>query len=312
MQYALLGSSTLRISAIGFGCMSLGKGEAENIRLIHRALELGINFFDTADLYDKGLNEQTVGKILRSKREQVVLATKAGNRWRSDGSGWDWDPRKEYIIRAVEASLTRLQTDRIDLYQLHGGTMEDPIEETIGAFELLQQQGKIRYYGISSIRPEVIREYLMKSGGPGGMSGQAGGKSGIVSVMVQYSLLDRRAEESVLPLLREKGIGVLARGPVAKGLLVDKPAAAYLNYGAAAVSRAAGAVLSLSGTNRSPARTALQFVLGNPAITSAVTGLRTIRQLEDAAGATDVPHLTAEEMETLRSVLPVNYYDQHR
>jgi aryl-alcohol dehydrogenase-like predicted oxidoreductase len=278
--------------------MSLGKGEADNTRLIHRALELGINFFDTADLYDKGLNEQTVGKILRSKREQVVLATKAGNRWRSDGSGWDWDPRKEYIMRAVEASLTRLQTDRIDLYQLHGGTIEDPIEETIGAFELLQQQGKIRYYGISSIRPNVIREYVLKSR--------------MVSVMMQYSLLDRRAEESVLPLLREKGIGVLARGPVARGLLVDKPAAAYLNYGEEAVSRAAGAILSLSGTNRSPACTALQFVLGNPAITSAVTGLRTIGQLEDAAGAMDVPRLTPEEMQALRDVVTVNYYEQHR
>jgi aryl-alcohol dehydrogenase-like predicted oxidoreductase len=278
--------------------MSLGKGEADNTRLIHRALELGINFFDTADLYDKGLNEQTVGKILRFKREQVVLATKVGNRWRSDGSGWDWDPRKEYIIRAVEASLTRLQTDRIDLYQLHGGTMEDPIEETIGAFELLRQQGKIRYYGISSIRPSVIREYVLKSG--------------IVSVMLQYSLLDRRAEESVLPLLREKGIGVLARGPVAKGLLVDKPAAGYLNYGEEAVSRLAGAVHSLSGTSRSAACTALQFVLGNPAVTSAVTGLRTIGQLEDVAGVMDAARLTAEEMETLRSIVPVNHYDQHR
>ncbi|HEY4205414.1 MAG TPA: aldo/keto reductase [Puia sp.] len=297
MQYSFLGSSPLRISAIGFGCMSLGKDEADNTRLIHRALELGINFFDTADLYEKGLNEQTVGKILRSKREQVVLATKVGNRWRDDGSGWDWDPRKEYIIRAVEKSLMRLQTDRIDLYQLHGGTMEDPIDETIGAFELLQQQGKIRYYGISSIRPRVIREYLEKSG--------------IVSVMLQYSLLDRRAEESVLPLLREKGIGVLARGPVAKGLLAGKPAEPYLNYGAGEVSRMAGAVFSLSGTNRNSARTALQFVLENPAITSAVTGIRTIGQLEDAAGALAADRLTAEEMETLRDILPVNYYEQH-
>src|SRR5260221_2994399 len=127
MQYALLGSSPLRISAIGFGCMSLGKGEAENTRLIHRALELGINFFDTADLYDKGLNEQTIGKILHSKRDKVVLATKVGNQWRADGSGWDWNPRKEYIINAAEASLKRLQTDRIDLYQLHVGPMEYPI-----------------------------------------------------------------------------------------------------------------------------------------------------------------------------------------
>ena len=311
--------------------MSLGKDEGDNTRLIHRALELGINFFDTADLYDKGLNEQTVGRILRSRREEVILATKVGNRWRDDGSGWDWNPRKEYIISAVEESLTRLQTDRIDLYQLHGGTMEDPIEETIEAFELLRQQGKIRYYGISSIRPRVIREYLEKSGAGGkgersGVSGErsggtaeadfpvevAGSHSGIVSVMLQYSLLDRRAEETVLPLLRERGIGVLARGPVAKGLLAGKPAESYLNYGETEVSRAAGGIFSLSGTNRSSARTALQFVLENPAVTSAVIGLRTIGQLEDAAGATVAPRITAEEMKTLRDILPANYYEQHR
>jgi aryl-alcohol dehydrogenase-like predicted oxidoreductase len=310
--------------------MSLGKGEAENTRLIHRALELGINFLDTADLYDKGLNEQTVGKILRSKRDQVVLATKVGNQWRNDGSGWDWNPRKEYIVSAVEASLTRLRTDRIDLYQLHGGTMEDPIQEAIEAFELLQQQGKIRYYGISSVRPNVIREYLIRSGQAGGKSenlaeghgesGEGSGrksdasgeKTGMVSVMLQYSLLDRRAEESVLPLLQQKGIGVLARGPLAKGLLVDKPVSPYLNYGEKEVARAAGALLSLSGKNRSPACIALQFILENPAITSAVTGIRTIEQLEDVAGAIEAPPLTAREMGILRGVIPVNYYDQHR
>lgn len=299
MDYHALGPSTLRVSAVGFGCMSLGKGEADNARLIHRALELGINFFDTADLYDKGLNEQTVGKILRPKRQQVVLATKVGNRWRPDGSGWDWDARKEYIIRAVEDSLRRLHTDRIDVYQLHGGTMEDPIDETIEAFQLLQQQGKILHYGISSIRPTVIREYIRR-------------KSGIVSVMLQYSLLDRRAEEEVLPLLQKEHIGVLARGPVAKGLLVNKPAVPFLNYEEKEVTRAAGAIHSLSGKKRSAAQTALQFVLENPVVSSAVTGLRTIAQLEDAAGTMSAPWLTSAEMDLLRGVIPVNYYDQHR
>ena len=107
--------------------MSLGEGDPEAARLIHQAMERGVNFFDTADLYEKGLNEERIGRILRGKREQVVLATKVGNRWRADG-GWDWDPRKAYILKAVEASLTRLGTDRIDLYQLHGGTIDDPID----------------------------------------------------------------------------------------------------------------------------------------------------------------------------------------
>lgn len=295
--YSQLGKSTLQVSSIGFGCMSLGNSEPDNVRLIHRALEQGINFFDTADLYEKGLNEKMVGKILKDKRDQVVLATKVGNQWRSDSSGWDWNPRKEYIIRAVEESLIRLQTDRIDLYQLHGGTMEDPIDETIEAFELLQQQGKIRYYGISSIRPDVIREYVRRSG--------------IVSVMIQYSLLDRRPEESCLELLRKNGIGVLARGGLAKGLLAGKPATAYLNYSAEEVDRAARAIRSVSGTHRSPSQTALEFVLQNPAITTAVTGLRAIEQLEDIVKDSATIRLTEMEMQSLRGSIAVNYYNQH-
>jgi aryl-alcohol dehydrogenase-like predicted oxidoreductase len=225
MRYQLLGQSTLRISVAGFGCMSM-EGEQESARIIHRAMESGVNFFDTADLYEKGMNEARLGRILRGKRDGVVLATKVGNQWRADGSGWDWNPRKEYIIRAVEASLIRLQTDRIDLYQLHGGTMDDPIDETIEAFELLQEQGKILYYGISSIRPAVIREYIRRSR--------------IISVMMQYSLADRRPEECCLAELKALGIGVLARGTVMKGLLAGKKTVEYLGHSAAEMAAAAG------------------------------------------------------------------------
>ena len=305
MLYKRLGNSELQVSVIGYGCMSLQPGDPDAERVIHHALDLGINFFDTADLYDKGLNEELIGRILRDRRGQVVLATKAGNQWRSDGSGWDWNPRKKYILKAVEDSLTRLQTDRVDLYQLHGGTLEDPIDETIEAFELLQQQGKIRYYGLSSIRPDVIREYVRRSG--------------IVSVMMQYSLLDRRPEESCLPLLQEKGIGVLARGGLAKGLLVDKPAAPYLNYDTGQVGQAAQAIrdeadsrCGIEEERRRAAQTAISFILANPAITSAVTGIRTMEQLEDLAGTGDLPPLGPVEMERLRKIIPVNYYDQHR
>ena len=143
-----------------------------------------------ADLYDKGENEKLIGAALKEKRKDVIIATKVGNQWRADGSGWDWNPRKEYILSCVEGSLQRLNIDYIDLYQLHGGTIQDPIDETIEAFELLVQQGKIRYYGISSIRPNVIREYVKRSN--------------IVSVMMQYSLLDRRSEETCLPLLQQQ------------------------------------------------------------------------------------------------------------
>jgi aryl-alcohol dehydrogenase-like predicted oxidoreductase len=298
MNFKQLGKSDLQISQIGFGCMSLKGSQEENEKIIHRAIELGINYFDTADLYDKGMNEVSVGKALKGKRDKVVLATKAGNQWKEDGSGWDWNPRKDYILSCVEGSLKRLQTDVIDLYQLHGGTIEDPIDETIEAFEILKQQGKIRYYGISSIRPNVIREYVERSN--------------IVSVMMQYSLLDRRPEEICLPLLGANNIAVLARGSVAQGLLVNKPAKPYLNYNEEQVAHAATAVASLSGEQRSAAQTTLQFVLDNPAITSAIVGIRTTKQLEDAVKALTAPQLTPHEVDILKQSVRVNFYEQHR
>jgi len=298
MKYQQLGKSGLQVSRIGFGCMSLGSDQAANEQLLHRAIDLGINFFDTADLYQKGLNEISVGKALKAKRKQLVIATKVGNQWRADGSGWDWNPRKEYILACVEESLQRLQTDYIDLYQLHGGTIDDPIDEAISAFEQLKQQGKIRHYGISSIRPNVIREYIAKSN--------------IVSVMMQYSLLDRRPEETCLHLLQQHSIGVLARGSVAQGMLVNKPAKDYLNYKQQQVEQAAAAVQAVSGEKRNAAQTALQFVLQHPAITSAVTGIRTMQQLEEAVETLNAPMITEADMRLLQNAIPVNNYEQHR
>jgi aryl-alcohol dehydrogenase-like predicted oxidoreductase len=298
MNYRNLGTSSLSISEIGFGCMSLGKDHGEDARIIHRAIELGINFFDTADLYDKGMNEIALGKAIKGKRSQVIISTKVGNQWRPDGSGWDWNPRKSYILDAVNKSLERLQIDYIDLYQLHGGTIEDPIDETIEAFEILKQQGKIRYYGISSIRPNVIREYVKRSS--------------IVSVMMQYSLLDRRPEESCLQLLRDNNIGVLARGSIAQGLLIDKPAKEYLGHSKEQVTKAAAAIHELSNKERTPAQTAIQFVLNNPAVTSAVAGIRTMEQLQEISGASNASSLTANEMQVLNTSTKPMVYEQHR
>ena len=298
MQYQQLGRSDLYISKIGFGCMSLKPGMSENKELLEKALQSGINFFDTADLYDKGLNEEIIGKTFGKKRKEVIIATKVGNQWRTDGSGWDWNPRKEYILESIEGSLKRLQTDYIDLYQLHGGTIQDDIDETIEAFDLLLQQGKIRYYGISSIRPNVIREWV--------------NRSRIVSVMTQYSLLDRRPEETTLPLLQQNNIGVLARGSLAQGLLVNKPPKDYLKYSKEEVGKGASVIQSLSDNDRTASQTALNFVLHHPSITSAIIGIRTIQQLEESLKAIDVKALSGDEMQLLRQSIPVNCYDEHR
>src|SRR6476660_3673656 len=228
MEYSLLGKSDLNISRIGFGCMSLDPSDPDGENILHRAMDVGINYFDTADMYHKGQNEVMLGKAFRDKRKGLILATKVGNQWRSDGSGWDWNPSKEYILESVEKSLKRLQTDYIDLYQLHGGTIDDPIDDVINAFEQLQRDGKIRYYGISSIRPNVIREYVRRSS--------------IVSVMMQFSLLDRRPLEESLALLKQHSIGILARGTVAGGLLTGKPAISYLGYSPEEVMKAAACI----------------------------------------------------------------------
>jgi aryl-alcohol dehydrogenase-like predicted oxidoreductase len=297
MQYSILGKSDLKVSRIGFGCMSLSGNAKANEQLIQQALESGINFFDTADLYDKGDNEKIIGELLRPQRDQVVIATKAGNQWRTDGSGWDWNPSGKHIMAAAEESLRRLKTDYIDLYQLHGGTMEDPIDETIEAFERLKQQGKIRFYGISSIRPNVIRQYVEKSA--------------ISTVMMQYSLLDRRPEETCFDLLAEHHISVLGRGGLAQGLLVDKAAKHYLNWSAEEVEAAAAAIQQLKGS-RTAAQTALQFVLQQQQVASAVIGIRTLKQLKDVSASLDVPALTTEEMDLLSSVMASQYYSEHR
>lgn len=298
MKYSKLGKSALEVSKIGFGCMSLKSGDAHSSVIVGQALDLGINYFDTADLYENGGNEILMGKLIKEKRKDLVLATKVGNQMRADGSGWDWNPGKAYILNAVEGSLKRLQTDYIDLYQLHGGTMDDPMDETIEAFERLKEQGKIRYYGISSIRPNVIRAYVKRSA--------------IVNVMMQYSLLDRRPEEESLQLLQQNEIGVVSRGSISQGLLVDKPAKAYLGHTADQVKQAADAVRLITAEGGSTAETAIRFVLQNQAIKSAVVGIRTLVQLNDLIGAADRGLLSESEMALLNKAALPQHYAEHR
>lgn len=298
MYYHQLGKSELHVSEISFGCMSLGLEEKNNLRLLHQAFDQGINLFDTADLYQKGMNETFVGKAFKERRDKVIIATKVGNQWRADGSGWDWNPRKNYILKSVDGSLKRLQTGYIDLYQLHGGTIDDPMEETIEAFEILQQSGKIRYYGISSIRPNVIKAYL--------------DQSGIVSIMTQYSLLDRRPEEETLQLIQQNQVGILSRGSLAKGLLAGKPSTDYLGHHQEQVEKISQTILNMADQSRTPAQLALKYVLQNPAVTTAVTGIRTLDQLMDIAGVENAADLSSKEMDLLRKNIPALKYNQHR
>ena len=297
MQYNPLGTSDLNVSEVSFGCMSLESDDAANAQLLHRAHDEGINYFDTADIYNKGQNEITVGKALAGRRDKVIIATKAGNVWRADGSGLDWNPSKEHILKSATQSLKRLRTDYIDLYQLHGGTINDPIDETIEAFEMLVSQGKIRYYGISSIRPNVIREYVERSN--------------IVSVMMQYSLLDRRPEEECLKLLNDNSISVLVRGSLASGLLIDKPAKPYLNYSEQEVTKLVQAMKNVSQSKRSLTEIALNFALAPDAVASAVVGMRTEKQLMDLLDASSTLPLSVRELDAL-NVLPPNTYQDHR
>lgn len=297
MNYYTHGKTDLRLSSVSFGCMSLAEDNAANRQLLHKALDGGINFFDTADLYQQGANESLLGKAFKGMRERVMLATKVGNQWRADGSGWDWNPSKAYILAAVEKSLQRLQTDYIDLYQLHGGTLDDPVDETIEAFEQLKQQGKIRYWGISSIRPNVIRRYVAHPG--------------LASVMLQYSLLDRRPEEAVLDLLYQHKVGVLVRGSLAQGLLIDKAPKPYLDHAEETVARAAAA-LKKEAVSVQPAAVAVKYVLQNPAVTAAVLGIRTEAQLEEAFKIAAAPPLSSEQTEMLQKIMPAIRYKQHR
>jgi aryl-alcohol dehydrogenase-like predicted oxidoreductase len=305
VQKRRLGTSDLFVSELGLGCMSLGTDAKKAENILKSAFDEGINYFDTADLYDYGENEKIIGDTLKPIRDKVIIATKIGNRWNEQKDGWRWDPSKVYIKEAVKNSLKRLNTDYIDLYQLHGGTLDDPIEETIEAFEELKEEGVIRYYGISSIRPNVIREYTMKSA--------------IVSVMMQYSMLDRRPEEEALPFLQEHNISVVTRGSLAKGLLSDKmlekasPAIqeqGYLDY---SFSELKGVLTTLKAHfDRPMGEVALHYNLAHRTVASVIVGASSVEQLKDNVRAVNSRPLTADEVNFIRSCTKENRFAEHR
>jgi aryl-alcohol dehydrogenase-like predicted oxidoreductase len=210
MRYRMLGHSDLTVSAIGLGCMSMsgiyGKGDdAEAIAVVHRAIERGVNFLDSSDMYGWGHNETLLGQALKGRRERVVLATKFGQVRSPDGKANLVDGSPAHVARACDASLKRLGVEVIDLYYQHRVDPQVPIEDTVGAMGRLVEQGKVRYLGLSEAAPATIR--------------RAQAIHPISAVQSEYSLLYRQPAEDILPVCRELGISFVAYSPLGRGFL---------------------------------------------------------------------------------------------
>jgi aryl-alcohol dehydrogenase-like predicted oxidoreductase len=211
VQQRTLGKSSLNVSAIGLGCMSMssvyGKGDdAQSIAVIHRALDLGVNFLDSSDMYGWGQNEELLARALKGRRDQVVLATKFGNLRKPDGTA-GVNGRPEYVPQACDASLRRLGVETIDLYYQHRVDPSVPIEDTVGAMARLVEKGKVRFLGLSEAAPATIR--------------RAHAVHPITALQSEFSLLYRVEAEETLPTLRELGIAFVAYSPLGRSLLTD-------------------------------------------------------------------------------------------
>jgi aryl-alcohol dehydrogenase-like predicted oxidoreductase len=210
MQNRKLGQQGLNASAQGLGCMGMSEfygqsDEGEAIATIHRALELGVNFLDTADMYGPFTNEKLVGRAIADRRDEVVLATKFGNQRGEDGSFLGINGSPDYVRSACDASLQRLGVDTIDLYYQHRVDQNVPIEETVGAMKELVDAGKVRYLGLSEASPDTIR--------------RAHAVHPISALQTEYSLWTRDPEDQILPTVRELGIGFVAYSPLGRGFL---------------------------------------------------------------------------------------------
>ena len=213
MPQRRLGRSDVVVSALGLGCMGMSEfygstDDDESIATIHRAIDRGINFIDTADMYGLGRNEVLVGRALRGRRQEVVLATKFGNVRSPDGKFLGVNGRPEYVQQCCEASLRRLGVEQIDLYYQHRVDSDVPIEETVGAMAQLVQQGKVRFLGLSEAAPATVR--------------RAARVHPIAALQSEYSLWTRDPEPEILPACHELGIGFVAYSPLGRGFLTGK------------------------------------------------------------------------------------------
>lgn len=304
-----LGKSDLMVSRLGLGCMGMsefyGPGdEAESIRTIHRALALGVNFLDTADIYGLGSNEELVGKALRDRREQAVLATKFGNVRGKDGSWLGVNGKPDYVRSCCDASLRRLGVDVIDLYYQHRVDPETPIEETVGAMADLVRQGKVRYLGLSEAAPETIR--------------RACAVHPITALQTEYSLWTRDPEPEVLPTCRENNVAFVAYSPLGRGALTG--AIRRLDDLAEGDYRRSSPRFSGNNLSRNlfmvdrltemaaekkcrPAQLALAWLLARGEDIFPIPGTKHINRLEENVGALEVP-LTLQEVARLDAAFP--------
>lgn len=311
MQKRKLGNSNLEVSALGFGCMGMSFGygtvhdETEMISLVHKAVDMGITFFDTAEVYGPFTNEILVGKALSPIRDRVIIATKFGFNLNPDGSpGWQGlNSRPEHIKQVAEGSLKRLNIDAIDLFYQHRVDPQVPIEDTAGAVKELIQQGKVKHFGLSEAGVQTIR--------------RAHAVQPVTALQNEYSLWWRRPEAEVIPTLEELGIGLVAYSPLGKGFLTGKmdentqitkgDFRSQLPRFTPDAMKANQAFVDLLGTiakrkKATPAQIALAWLLAQKPWIVPIPGTTKLARLEENVGATSI-ELTASDLKELKGAI---------
>jgi len=309
MQKRTLGQQGLEVSALGLGCMGMsdfyaGRDEAESVATIEHALDRGVTFLDTADMYGVGANEELVGRVVRDRREWVVVATKFGNVRGADGSFQGINGRPDYVREACDASLKRTGLDFIDLYYQHRVDPEVPIEETVGAMAELVQAGKVKYLGLSEAAPATIR--------------RAHAVHPITALQTEYSLWTRDPEGEILPVCRKLGIGFVPYSPLGRGFLTgqfkspdDLPEDDYRRHSprfqGEAFQRNLDLVRAIEEMARdkgcSPAQLALAWVLAQGHDIVPIPGTKRRTYLDDNLGALDVM-LSEADLRRIDEILP--------